>query len=207
MSAEMSVFERTYEDYLARINKIDFTAVEKMLGAKSGKDTIEIVLFETPYRVSAQGISDPSGGKPSLDVCVMLCRYLLMCPEETPVGENWVSYRDFKDTGPLTVYFENEVERAIVRHFEGHLGSLETSCKAVGGHAPDIDLDYDAAFQFDALPRIPLLLLFNDGDEEFPAKCSVLFKASAEKYLDGECLAMLGRLLFTRLRESACIIS
>jgi len=205
MSSETSVFERTYEDYLTRIAKIDLKAVEKMLGAKYSEGTIEIVLFETPYRVSAQGISDPGGDKPSLDVCVALSKYLLMCPEETPVGENWVSYRDFKDTGPLTVYFENEVERAIVRHFEGNLGSLETSCKTAGGYAPDIDPDYDAAIQFNALPRIPLLLLYNDGDEEFPAKCSVLFKASAEKYLDGECLAMLGRLLFTRLRDASLV--
>lgn len=201
MSAQMSAFERTYKDYLARISKIDFKAVEKMLGVQSGEDAVEVPLFDTPYRISPKGISDPNGDKPSLDVCVVLSRYLLMCPEETPVGENWVSYRDFKDTGPLTVYFENEAERAIERHFEGNLGSLQTSCKAVGGHTPDIDPDYDAAFQFDALPRIPLLLLFNDGDEEFPAQCSVLFKANAEKYLDGECLAMLGRLLFTRLRD------
>lgn len=203
MSSQTSVFEKTYEDYLTRIAEIDFEAVEKVLGIKSVGGGVEIFLFEIPYRVSTLGISDPNGDRPSLDVCVILSRYLLMCPEEKPAGENWVSYRDFKDTGPLTVYFENDVERVIVRHFEGDLGSLDASCRALGGHTPDIELHYDAVFQFDALPRVPLLLLFNDLDEEFPAKCSVLFKATAEKYLDGECLAILGRLLFTSLRERA----
>jgi hypothetical protein len=45
-------------------------------------------------------------------------------------------------------------------------------------------------FLVSALPRISLLLLFNDGDEEFPAKCTVLFQRHAEYYLDPECLAI-----------------
>ncbi len=203
MSSERSVFERTYEHYLERIGKIDLKSVEKVLGVAAGEDTIEIPFFETSYSVSSRGISGPNGNRPSLEVCVALSRYLLMCPAEIPVGENWVSYRDFKDTGPLTVYFENDVESAVVRHFEGKIDALEASCRAAGGCPPDITLDYDVSFRFGALPRVPLLLLFNDRDEEFPPKCSVLFKANAEKFLDGESLAILGRILFTRLRDAS----
>lgn len=199
MSYESSVFEKTYEDYLKRIGKLDFRAVEEILGVESEEDAVEIPLFETPYRVSVKGISDPGGIRPPFDVCVTLCRYLLMCPPSIPEGDNWVSFRDFRDTGPLTVYFENDVERAVARHFEGDPRALESSCRALGGRTPDIDPHYDVSFRFDALPRVPLLLLFNDRDEEFPATCSVLFQSSAAKYLDGECLAILGRLLFTSL--------
>ena len=31
-----------------------------------------------------------------------------------------------------------------------------------------MELPYDLAIQFKALPKIPLLLLFNDADDEFP---------------------------------------
>ena len=54
--------------------------------------------------------------------------------------------------------------------------------------------------QIDALPRIPLLLLFNDRDEEFPAQCSVLFEKRTEAYLDMECVAMVGMLLCEYLK-------
>ena len=57
--------------------------------------------------------------------------------------------------------------------------------------------------QFKSLPKIPVLLLFNDSDEEFPAQCTVLFERSAENYLDMECLAMVGMLLFEWLKRSA----
>ena len=37
-----------------------------------------------------------------------------------------------------------------------------------------------------ALPRVPLLLLFNDADAEFPAGSAVLFRKGADTYLDAE---------------------
>ncbi len=53
--------------------------------------------------------------------------------------------------------------------------------------------------QFNALPKLPMVLLFNDRDEEFPAQAKILFEQRAEVYLDAECLAILGNLLFQRL--------
>ena len=41
-----------------------------------------------------------------------------------------------------------------------------------------------------------------DEDEEFSAKCSVLFEARAEKYLDAECIAMIGWQLFSHLKKA-----
>ncbi len=43
---------------------------------------------------------------------------------------------------------------------------------------------------------------FNDADDEFPAQSSVLFQRRAEKYLDPECLAIAGRLLFTYMKKA-----
>ena len=57
--------------------------------------------------------------------------------------------------------------------------------------------------RFRALPRVPLLLLFNDADEEFPAEARILFRANAERILDMECLAILGWLLSSKLIKQA----
>lgn len=42
----------------------------------------------------------------------------------------------------------------------------------------------DLVIKLDALPRVPILVVFNDRDEDFPAHCSLLFERRAEKYLD-----------------------
>lgn len=201
MPLHSDVFESTYEGYLAEIERIDFRRLERILGLESTGAHIKIRLLGATYRVSGQGIVDADGDRPSLGVCVVLCKYLLLCPAEILPARNWASYRDFKNTAPLAVYFKNEIERAIARHFTGHLQGLRRSSKALGGYQPGVAFPYDAAFQFDALSRISLLLLFNDKDEEFPSSCTLLYTESAERYLDGECLAILGRLLFEKLRE------
>ena len=51
---------------------------------------------------------------------------------------------------------------------------------------------------FEALPRVRIYLIFNDADENFPADCSLLLEKQAAKYLDMECLAMIGMVLAER---------
>lgn len=78
---------------------------------------------------------------------------------------------------------------------------MKKACGELGGSPHEMDITYDLSIRFVALPRISLLLLFNDGDEEFPAKCTVLFQKHAEYYLDPESLAMTGACLAGKLKR------
>ena len=201
MEAKSSVFENTYDEYMAQIARIDFKSLEEKLRVKTVGAGVIIPLFGIPYKVSKGGIADPSGKKPAFDICVILFKYLLLCPDVYPTESDWVSFRDLKDAGPLTTYFSHDVERAIAKEFSRRLDDLKEASKALGGYPPDIELSYELAIQFDSLPRIPILMLYNDADDEFPATCSVLFQRRAQRYLDPECLAMVGVLLFTSLKK------
>ena len=154
------------------------------------------------YRVSPNGVFDPSGQEPTHAVSVVLCRYLLFCPDTLPVGDDWVSYKDFKDAGPFVGGFVNNTEKALVRYFSGRMEDLKLAGHKLGGRPSDLELSYQVVLQFDVLLRIPLLLLFNDEDEEFPAQCCLLFQKKAERYLDMECLAILGWFLADTLIQA-----
>lgn len=202
MEGEEPVFDRNYEDYLAQLENIPIESIAPNLGGKVENGVIKIPLFGIDYDVSVSGITDPYGNKPTYDVCVVLSKYLLLCPEAPQRCAEWVSFRDLKDSGPLTNYFNNDVERSIASYFKGNIEGLKKSGKSISGYRPNLDVNYDFTMQFDALPKIPAILLFNDADEEFSAKCSVLFERRAEKYLDAECIAMLGWQLFNHLRKA-----
>ncbi|MBW2606200.1 MAG: DUF3786 domain-containing protein [Deltaproteobacteria bacterium] len=182
---------------------MDFNSVKQKLGVEVEKDKIIIPLFGRPHKVSGADISDPSGKQPMLDICVILCKYILLCPQIPPKEKDWVSFRDLKDSGPLTSYFANDVGRAIAVHFNGRLSDMKNAGRTLKGYSPDIEVSYDLSMQFDALPKVPVVMLFNDADDEFPAKCAVLFETRAENYLDSECLEMVGRCLFTYLKKAA----
>jgi hypothetical protein len=64
------------------------------------------------------------------------------------------------------------------------------------------DLNYDITLVFQPLPRIPLRLLFNDKDDEFPAQCVILFERRAEDFLDTECLAIIGHFLADTIKRA-----
>jgi hypothetical protein len=127
-------------------------------------------------------------------VSVVLCCYVLQCPETPPAPGDWVTYREFKDAGPLTGYYTANTNKIIETTFAGDLAALTVACRRAGGRFVEA-ASFDVAVIFDLLPRIPVYFRFNDRDEEFPAQSSILFRRSAESYLDMECLAIGGTFL------------
>lgn len=201
MQQNSEIFEKNYLEYCAQIADLNFSSLKETLGIKIDGDHMIIPFFNNNYFVSKEGIVDESGARPNYVVCVILSKYLLLCPESLHDDTDWVSFKDFKKTSHfLNVnYFASDTEKPIVQHFSGRLDALSMACEKFGGLPYDLKISYDLVMRFDALPRISLLLLFNDSDEEFPAHCSVLFQKQAEYYLDPESLAMTSAFLAKNL--------
>lgn len=195
-----SIFSRHYHDYLAKLATLDLPARADRLGAVVEGNGLRLRLLGRDYRLSSQEVVDEDGKRASYDTCIILCRYVLMCPAVVPAGEELVTFRNLKDSGPLTVFFADNVERSIAQRFSGRLADFRRTSRE-WGEAAGMTANVDAAARFAALPKIPLVVLFNDRDEDFPASCSVLMERRAESYLDAECLAMLGHGLARRLAE------
>jgi len=186
------IFKKIYRDYLEQISGIDLKSVAEKLGIDIRNDEAIIPFFEKPYRISGKGVFDSSGLRPSHSACVVLFKYLLLCPEEEPSGREWVAFRDFKDAAPFVEGFSNTSEHEIEKKFTGKLPDLEKACIVSGGKAFDADFSYDLSMWLNPLPKVPVIMLFNDEYEVFRSKCVILFEKCAEKYLDMECLALIG---------------
>ena len=199
---EEHIYERTYKDYLSRIAEIDLKFTADKLALQMDDENVMVPFFGETYRVSQHAITDACGKQPHLSIIVILSKYLLMCPLIEPLGGNWMSFKDFKDAAPLVQAFFNTVTLPIAESFATRLADLDQACKRLGGYPPRDEYPYDLSMQFDALSKVPLLLLFNDKDEEFPAQCAVLFEKRVEKFLDMECLAMVGMLLSEYLKKA-----
>jgi hypothetical protein len=204
MSGKALIFEETVRNYLAQVAQIDPAGIADTLAISVKQREAVIPFLGKTYRVSRAGVRDESGREPIHAVSIVLCRYLILAPPQFPLsGEDWVSYKDFKDAAPFVGGFVNNSERALARHFSGRLEQLRKAAAELGAAPPALALSYQFAGQIPALPRIPLLLLFNDEDEDFPAQCTLLFERRAEKFLDMECLAIIGWLLADTLAQKA----
>lgn len=202
MAMEKSpVFDQTYKGYVTQIATLSLDAISEKLGLVRDGDATVVRIFDEDYRINGQRITDSTGRVPDLGTCVIIAKYLLNCPATAPADGEMHAYKDFKDARPLIHYFTNNAERRVSERFAGRPDRLAACCRRHGGDLYRDDLGYDVKFQFSGLPRVPVFLLFNDVDESFPAECKILFRRSAETYLDMESLAMLGVLLAQKLTE------
>jgi len=185
-----AVFEETYNKYLSHISDIDLLPSSIRLGAEPAGDSIIIPYYGTPFRVSTDGVFDETGKQANFAISVVLFQYVFHCPAEIPIAGDWVTFREFKDAGPLGDYFTSNNNKIIDTTFAGNLEVLQCACKKLGGRLLDDDPSWDLSAEFDMLPRIPIRLRFNDKDDEFSAQSSILFRQSAETYIDMESLAI-----------------
>jgi hypothetical protein len=200
--APSKVFEETYQAYLKQIASLQLADRQAVLGFEIQEDRAVIPFFNTCYFVSSRGVTDIDGKVPHLSICVILCKYLLMCPDAIPEGGRLAAFKDFKDAGPLIHYFNSSVQGEVARRFTGKSTALENACRKLGGIPLEEDWPYQIKYRFNGLPRIPLYLLFNDEEEGFPAQCSILFERRTESFLDMESVAMLAGAL-THLLKTA----
>jgi hypothetical protein len=196
-----AIFDEIYANYLAEVASLNLGSVAACLGLDRDGDAILVPFYGRTFRVSGEGVSDEQGLRPSHAVSVILCKYLLLCPSEAPPSNSeWVRYSTFKDALPFAAGFHNTAEQPIGETFAGRLDALREAATSSGGASTQAPFSCDLAMCLPALPTVPLLMMFDDLDEEFPAQCSLLFQDRAPAYLDMECLAMLGMVLASWLK-------
>lgn len=193
------VFDETYTRYLKEILQLDYLAKAEVLGLEVAKGSLQIPLYDKIYWFDAHGITAEDNEPITAAVQVMICKYILTSPPElSEMSDTLVTYREFKDAGPLISYFTTNTNKTLESTFCGKVAVLKERGQSIGGKIMDSDT-YDLSLLFHAFPRIPIVVNFNDQDDLFSATCSVLYRSSAAHFLDMECLAMTGTLLTGKL--------
>ncbi len=193
------VFAETCHHYIEMIRQTDFLQKADALGVEKEGNALLVPLYDTRYLVSAEGLESEEGGEITPAIQVMVCKYILTySPDSLPVEDRLVTYREFRDSGPLISYFTSNTNKTLESAFSGNLQLLQKKAEAIGGEV-QTSKTYDLSLRFFAFPRIPVIINFNDRDDLFPAQSSILYRSTAVRYLDMECLAMTGTLLTGKL--------
>ncbi len=171
-------------------------------GCGLSPDGVTVPFFGRPHLVTHPGGDVSAGGAPAhVAMSILLLHYLLRADGVPSAGE-WLAFRELPDGMFYAASFAQRAEAPLTQAFGAGSGSgdglarLRAAAAVAGGLSLELA---DAAFAFQALPRLALAVLVWDGDEEFPAQASVVFDAAAGHYLPAEDLAGLGGLLARRL--------
>ena len=134
----------------------------------------------------------------------LLAYYFHTADGASPAGR-WISFSELPNGRFYSQAYQGYSGQVIARTFKDDVDELAQ----VAEKLPRAELPYtepqletnigDRSFSFQALPRVPLLLVYWQGDEDFASTYQVLFEASVIHYLPTDVCAILGSTLTRKL--------
>ncbi len=171
------------------------------LGGTADGERVSVPVFQRECEVRSDDIY--LNGRPLDTVGSILVLRYLMQSGGAGLHHVWLPYRDLKDGGPFSVYIKTHIEDRIAREFSARDAVLRQRLAAVGGVSYEDGVAGDLVMLLHPLPRVPVLCVFNDADDEFPAAFQFLFDGSAPEFLDLESLAAVLQYIYINITEEA----
>lgn len=162
-----------------------------------GRGEFRLSLLNTPTLITYPDLVgfDAKDDELPLPVQAVLA-YYLHTSDGAPLTGQWISFADLPDGRVYNQAFQGYSGDELVKAFRLEVEAFRSACERIGGMAA---LTGDAAYIFHALPRLPLLVNYWCGDDDFPSSCKILFDSSVSHYLPTDVCAILGSMLTRKL--------
>lgn len=122
--------------------------------------------------------------------------YYLYTSDGSPAAEKWIAFTDLPDGRFYTKAFQGYTGSELAQEFGDDIQRFAQTAVACGGKPESFPA---AAFRFQALPKVPVLVVCWQGDEDFPASFKILFDAHTSHHLPTDACAIMGSMLTRRL--------
>ena len=122
--------------------------------------------------------------------------YYFHTSDRAPLARTWIAFTELPDGKFYTAAFQGYTGNELAKAFGNELDAFRAAATSLGGQQEALG---DAAFAFQALPRVRLLAVGWQGDEDFPPSYRVLFDGNSHHHLSTDACAILGSTLTRRL--------
>ncbi|KPJ89828.1 MAG: hypothetical protein AMS17_00485 [Spirochaetes bacterium DG_61] len=147
------------------------------------KKRYRIEAFGIPYEVDPElGDILPVGEvrRPVSVELGLLVLFYLLSVQDIPLAEKWVNEFSLKG-GALFFRGPHAIRnREIADRFGNDIDGFKAVCTGLGAQPLTMG---DAAFRFQVLPRIPVVVVLWYGDDEFEASAKLLMDATIDSHL------------------------
>jgi Domain of unknown function (DUF3786) len=163
-----------------------------------GRGEYRLSLFDWPILVSYPalvGFDAQTDDELPLPAQAVLA-YYFRTSDGALLVEQWISFAELPDGRMYNQAFQGYTGDELVRSFGLEVDAFKATCEKAGGIATPSGA---AAYIFNVLPRLPILVNYWCGDEDFPSSCKILFDRSVSHYLPTDVCAILGSMLTRRI--------
>ena len=186
-----------------KVAPLDLASVAPGIGARCGEENGRPLLNMTYFGHNLQVFKDevryPEGVEANPWDAILLYNYIASQGGVEPTG-TWITFQSLPNSVSKTKTLKR-LEGELAAHFAGKQRQLEEAAAPLGTEPVQTAGDADLQLVFHPLPKVPVLLLFWEADQEedFPAQVHFLFDGSVSDYLDLESLLFLVEQLADRL--------
>lgn len=148
----------------------------------------------SPRALSIEPVSNNFTGPK--EYIFLFCLYYLLHAEAVEISNKWISEKDIP--GGAT-FFRGPHEiptRLISNRFGNDISDLGESCTRLHGISLDMA---DAAYRFQITPRIPVAVLYWQGDDDFPPEAKLLYDETITTHLAPDIVYALAVEICTRI--------
>jgi hypothetical protein len=122
--------------------------------------------------------------------------YYFHTSDGTPKSGNYIAFTELPDGQFYTQAFQGYTGGELVRVFGNDSGAFVGAAEFLGGRR---ELFGNAAYSFQVLPRVSIMVVCWLGDEDFPASYRVLFDSTINHHLPTDACAIIGSTITRRL--------
>lgn len=196
-------YEQNYLGLLAGLAGRDLAENGPGLGFKVEKGGLTIDFLGRSYLITNQGV-EPLDGRPvDVNNRSLLIHYALSEGRARPL-ESFLPLNRL--TGPMAGRKELDkrlMVKPLLEFFGNDYDKFSRAAKKLGGEERGLDESGGRVWRFQVLPKIPVKVVFQEADEEFPADLEILFDHTALDFMGFECLAFLSASFSKALIDAA----
>jgi hypothetical protein len=195
-------FSQRLEALRSTLSDADPARLAQNCGAQHlSKEYLGLAFWGRPIRIFyPQWVAYPEvGNQPLSSFDQALLLFYLTTADGKPLHEEWIAFSDLPAGRFYNQAFQGYTGNELALAYRDDRAAFEGAAQALGGVRYSLG---DAAFAFKALPRVPILVVYWQGDEDFPSNCQLLFDGAASHYLPTDAYAILGSTLTRRLIKS-----
>jgi len=202
MNEDQTPLERRADELRDEVSKADPAKLAEFTNAEireqSGEQEFKFPFWGNPIVLSSKDFiaRDGESGLPLPAIHqAMILYYFKTSRKSSPPGK-WVSFSELSDAQFYNAAFQGYTSNKLLQHFQTDYEGFNTRCLEMGGEKTSFG---DGAFRFQILPRVALLAVYWEGDDEFPPSYKVLFEDIVDKHLPTDGCAILGSMLTGKL--------
>jgi len=168
-----------------------------------GEEVLVLPYFDSVIHVRPGSIRHSDGTELGRWEQVFIFNHMAQGGVKIPTGR-WKALQEFPNTVSKIKSMHSHVEEPLRERFAGRPEDLTAAAVRIGGRDVSAETpSADRAFRFVPLPRIPVMLLFWDGDSSsgFDAEIKLTFDETITEHLDIESIMFLSEHLAKLLLE------